>query len=103
MFLAHSQKIVLEQKDCYGEVYIHRAGTILEDQNIRESENQKEPEKKKKKKSIIQKIKDKIKGKIKKEEPKVIEVTTDGNNVVGISTKILGEEVVSDGSNNSDG
>ncbi len=103
LFLAHSQKIVLEQKDCYGEVYIHRAGTILEDQNIRESENQKEPEKKKKKKSIIQKIKDKIKGKIKKEEPKVIEVTTDGNNVVGISTKILGEEVVSDGSNNSDG
>lgn len=97
LFLAHSQKVVLEQKEFYGEVYIHRAGTILEEPQIQTTE---EPEKKpKKKKGIIQRIKDKLKGKMKKPEPKIIEVTTDGNNVIDISTKPLDKEVISDGSN----
>ena len=101
MFLAHTQKVVLEQKEFYGEVFVYRAGTILEEPQIIE-----EPEKKpKKKKGIIQKIKDKISGKNKKkEEPKVIEVITDGsNNVIDIATKILDEEVISDGNNDSNG
>ncbi len=95
MFLAHVKKIVLEQKEFYGEVYIHRAGTIIEE---KEPEVQKEEDKKPtKKKSIIQKIKDKLKGKLKKSEPKVIEVTTDeSNTVVNITTKELNEEGASD-------
>ena len=59
-----------------------------------------EPEKKpKKKKGIIQKIKDKIAGK--KAEPKVIEITSEGNNVIDIATKVINEEVISDGNNDS--
>ncbi len=112
LFLTHTQKIVIEQKEFYGEVYIHRAGTILESdkeaerQEIERQEAEKQRDKdKKKKKGIIQKIKDKFKSKP-LSEPKIIEVTTDeGNNVVDISTKPLGdlneknEEVISDGNN----
>ena len=101
LFLAHSQKVVLEQKDFYGEVYIHRAGTVLQEP-VMEIENQKEPEKKKKKKNIVEKIKDKIKDKFSKQPPsKVIEITSDGNDIVEISTKTLDEEVISDGNNDS--
>ena len=102
LFLSHSQKVVLEQKEFYGEVFIHRAGTILEEPQIPVIEEEKKP---RKKKGIIQKIKDKLKGK--KEDPKVIEVTTDAGNVVDLSTKIIDEspvanraeggEVISDG------
>ena len=111
LFLAHSQKVVLEQKEFYGEVLIHRAGTILESDKEAErqeakrleAEKQESEKKSKKKKGILQKIKDKIRGKNKKEEPKVIEVTTDGNNIVDITTTILDEEVIPDGNNNSNG
>ena len=97
---------MLEQKDFYGEVYIHKAGTIIEEPQDPVAEEEKKP---KKKKGILQKIKDKIKGK--KSEPKVIEVTTEGANVVDITTKTIDEspeanhskdgEAVSDGNNNS--
>ena len=105
LFLTHSQKVVLEQKEFYGEIFIHRAGTILEEPQSQIIEEEKKP---KKKKSILQKIKDKLKGK--KAEPKteeetgenkIIEVTTNGNNVIDISTKTLDEEVISDGNNDS--
>ncbi len=106
LFLTHSQKIVLEQKEFYSEVFIHRAGTVIEEPQSPVTEEEKKP---KKKKGIIQKIKDKIKSKIKPQpEPKVIEITTDeGNNVVDISTKPLNkineksEGVISDGSNSN--
>lgn len=89
LFLTHVQKIVLEQKEIYGEIYIHKAGTIIEDQTIRESEDQKESSKKpRKKKGILDKIKDKIKGKFKKSPEKVIEIISDEENkVIDIATK----------------
>ena len=105
LFLAHVQKIVLEQKDFYSEVYIHRAGTILEsdkEAERQEAERQEAEKKSKKKKGIIQKIKDKLKGK--KLEQKIIEVTSFGDNVVDISTQTVNnEEVIPDGNNNSNG
>ena len=100
LFLSHSQKVVLEQKEFYGEVFIHRAGTVLEEPQVSIIE---EPGKKKKKKNIVEKIKDKIKSKFKQTPSKVIEITADGNNVVNISTKTIDEEVVLDGNNNSNG
>ncbi|MBI2995252.1 MAG: segregation/condensation protein A [Candidatus Melainabacteria bacterium] len=54
LFLAHSQKVVLEQKEMYGEVFIYKGGVILED--VKEAEKKKP----KKKKSIIEKVKDKV-------------------------------------------
>lgn len=104
LFLAHSQKVVLEQKEMYGEVYIHRGGTVIEEPATAETQK---PQKRRKnfsasadsasqrlqkKKGLIDKIKDKIRGK------KTIEVISDGNEVVDITVKAEDEsEVISDG------
>ena len=80
LFLAHSQKVVLEQKEVYGEVYIHKAGTVIEEPQVEVLEEQKKVKKKKnKKKSIIERIKDKINGK-KKEQ--VIELAIPESEVI---------------------
>ena len=34
LFLAHSQKIVLEQKEIYSDVFIHKGGTVLENEKV---------------------------------------------------------------------
>lgn len=87
LFLAHSQKVVLEQKEMYSEVYIHKGGTVLKENETatgRTGDGAKEEQKKKrkpKKKNIIEKIKE-----------KVIEVTTDGSEVVDLQVKTLDEK-----------
>ena len=65
LFLAHSQKIVLEQKDFYDEVYIYKPGTIIEEPKEPEQPEVKKQEKKKKpkKKGIFGRLKDKVLGK----------------------------------------
>ncbi len=64
LFLAHSQKIVLEQKDMYDEVYIHKAGTVIEEPKNIEPEKmeivKKKSKAKNKKKGIFGRLKDKI-------------------------------------------
>lgn len=91
LFLAHSQKVVLEQREMYSEVFIYKGGTVLEE-NVtamgRDGETAKEDKKKakkKKKKGVIDKLKEKISGK--NNEPKVIEVTTDGDEVIDLTVK----------------
>ena len=103
LFLVHAQKIVIEQKEVYGDVYIYKAGTIIAEP----IEEKQEVEKPKKKKGIIEKIKEKIRGNRKKEpEKKVIEVTSEGSEVVEFNVKGVSEklqesksesEVISDG------
>ena len=56
LFLAHSQKIVLEQKEIYGEVLIHKGGTVLLEESIAgepESKSIRGKQKQKKKKSEV--------------------------------------------------
>ena len=108
LFLVHAQKIVIEQKEIYGDVYIYKAGTVIEEsiEEKKETENAAKP-KAKKKKGIIDKIKDKIRGKNKKEpEKKIIEVTSEGDEIIEFNVKgISGEmqdtkpesEVIADG------
>ena len=108
MFLVHAQKIVIEQKEFYGEVYIYKAGTVLEEP-ITVEEQQEKPEKKKKKskskkKGIVQKIKEvfskdsELRAQDSEEEAtqqeentqhsnKTIEITSCEGEVVDISTK----------------
>ena len=64
LFLAHLQKVVLDQKEFYEEVFIYKSGTVLESHKEEENQNREaeKEKKKKKKKGIIQKIKDKIIG-----------------------------------------
>lgn len=47
LFLAHSQKVVLEQKEFYEEVYIYRGGTVLEEPKEETTETHKEKKKRK--------------------------------------------------------
>jgi len=86
LFLAHTQKIVLEQKDFYDEVYIYKPGTIIQDEKIEEEKQEVkkiDKKKKSKKKGIFGRLKDKVLGKetnepaieIKNDE----EVTLNGN------------------------
>ena len=80
LFLAHSQKIILDQTEFYGEIFIHKVGTntanqIISKQEEEKKETDKSNEKKSKKggvKGIIAKIKDKMKGKKKKNEAEEI-------------------------------
>ncbi len=96
LFLAHSKKVVLEQNEFYGEVLIHRAGTILEEKQEEEI-IEKKPVVKSKKKNIIdkiKKIKDRIFGKSdgdnKKEGLEIIEMGTKNES-----------EVIIDGNHNT--
>lgn len=73
LFLSHSQRVVLEQTEFYGEVFIHKAGTIIKEVELPEAENKKDKEKKKKK-GIFHKIKEKFKKKFKKEQEIVIDI-----------------------------
>lgn len=64
LFLAHMQKIVLVQNDFYGEVFIYKSGTIIEEPKAPEplvSET-------KKKKGLVDKLREKIK-RIRKKDP----------------------------------
>ena len=97
LFLAHSQKVVLEQQEIYGEILIHKGGTVIEEKEERvgEPKNQGEGEKKKKRKkrNIIDKIKDKITGK------KTIEIIQEGSEIVDITVQDE-SEVIEDGNIN---
>ena len=57
LFLAHSQRVVLEQKDIYGEIFVHKWGTLLKEEEAVQVEKK---ERKKTKKGLIEKIKEKI-------------------------------------------
>ena len=79
LFLAHVQKVVLEQKEMYGEIFVYRSGTILQEVKTEITE--------------IQKIK-----RHKKTKQKTIEVTTKGNEVIDITVKNNKESgVITDG------
>lgn len=82
LFLAHSKKVVLEQKEIYGEVYVHKAGTVLVEEKELEdldTENKKPRKKKESNKGIIEKIKEKITKKLRKINPES-EVMNNGKN-----------------------
>lgn len=95
LFLAHSQKVVLEQNEMYGEVIVHKGGTVIAEKEERAGESESrgigERTKKRKKKNIIDKIKDKITGN------KTIEVTSDGNAIVDITVTKGESEVIGNG------
>lgn len=86
LFLAHSQKVVLEQKQMYDEIFIHKAGTVIKENaecGMRNAELGKKEKKKKKKK-----------------EPKIIEVIMDSNNeLVDLTVKTLNDEEVNNNGN----
>ncbi len=80
LFLANSQKIVIEQKEIYGEVFIHKSGTVI----IEEEKNEEEavraglkPVPKKKNKNIIEMIREKLPKRKKIDSES--EVTNNGN------------------------
>ena len=104
LFLAHSQKVVLEQKEIYGEILIYKGGTVLkENEESKVGAGLKPVRTKEKKKNIVERIKEKISRK-KKEETKVIEITTAGKEVTDIAIQGQDEsEVMSDGNNNATG
>lgn len=85
LFLAHSQKIVLEQKEMYKEVFIHSQGTVIAETEIPKEEAKTKEKKKKKKKGILERIKEKIRGK------KIEVITTENNEVVDLKTTIIEE------------
>ena len=89
LFLAHSQKVVLEQKEFYDEVYIYKPGTIIE-----EPKEPEEPEAKKqgKKKGVFGRLKDKMLGKKTKQE--ITEITGEGKEVLEIKVEIKNDEEV---------
>lgn len=74
LFLANSKKVVLEQDEFYGEVFIYKSGAITEQEKIRQEEERKEnlerektekkarKKEKKRKKTILARIKEKITG-----------------------------------------
>lgn len=71
LFLAHMQKIVLSQTDFYGEVYIYKGGTIIEEPKAAENpgtETSNKPAKKEKKKGLVDKLREKIK-RVRKKDP----------------------------------
>lgn len=100
LFLTHAKKIVIDQKEFYNEIYIYKADKVIEDIESTSRAKANEPPKK----NIVQKIKDKVKGLIdkvpgkkkKKGEQKVIEITTEGEEVVDINTKVLNEGEVNE-------
>lgn len=67
MFLAHLGKVVLEQTDFYGEIYIYKPGTVTEqekERRLKEEEErklllQKEKARKKRRKKLLKKLKEK--------------------------------------------
>jgi len=99
LFLAQLQKVVLEQTDFYGEVYIHKAGTI-EAIPAKGEARQGRHElplpviRKEQKHRQIDTLPHK-----KPKPTKVIEVMSDGNQVIDINTKTLNksEEATQDG------
>ncbi|MBI3590813.1 MAG: segregation/condensation protein A [Candidatus Melainabacteria bacterium] len=101
LFLAHSQKVVLEQKDMYGEVFIYKGGTVLEEPKEAEKQEVKKQEKKKKvkKKSIFEKIKEKITGGKEKEIETVIENKDLVEVTVTVKEVQTESEVINNGNN----
>ena len=100
LFLAHSQKVVLEQKEMYGEVFIYKGGTVLEEKIEPARGREGDEAKKEKKKNIVERIKDKISRK--KKEPRLIEITTHEKEITDIAViKPDESEVVSNGNNNT--
>ena len=98
LFLTHSQKVVLEQKEFYGEVFIHRAGTILPEPKEPEGRGllQQAPTKKK---GLFNKIKEKI---IHARKPKKVEQQVEPNEVfVEIKNNRNEESEVINNGNNS--
>lgn len=85
LFLANSQKIVLEQKEFYGEVFIHKSGTVIKDEQHKDTIKQEAKKEKKKTRKVRKRLK------------KIIEVTTNGKEVIDISVK-REDEVIGDGS-----
>ena len=87
LFLSHSQKVVLEQKEMYGEVFVYKAGTIL--QEPEEAPKPEEPKGKglprQTKKGLFNRIKEKIVHGTRKKEVIIeiqeeSEVINNGNN-----------------------
>lgn len=77
IFMAHAGKVVLEQKEVYGEVYIHKPGKVLDDVVEQQKANEeaekinKENAKKYKERKKKRKLKDKIKDAAKKIKDKL--------------------------------
>lgn len=95
LFLAQSQKVVLEQIDFYGEVHIHKAGTVLKEEDESAISNQHS--------APIRQRKQKPIGTLPHKKPratKVIEVISDGKEVIDINVRTTNEEVMSDGNGN---
>lgn len=83
LFLAHAQKIVLEQTDFYGEVFIHKAGTIVKEEQSAVSNKHSALQKHRKRKPV--------RTVPHKKPTKVIEVISDGKEVVDINTRTTNE------------
>ncbi len=111
LFLAHSQKVVLEQKEMYGEVFIYKAGTILQ-----EPEEAPKPEELKgkgtrphaptKKKGLFNRLKEKIAHGTRKKEKKetTIEIQSlEEPNEVFVEAKKEESEVINNGNRNDSG
>ena len=69
LFLAHSGKVVLEQKEFYSEVFIYKAGTITEEEKLRQKDEVKR----------LEEIKQKARKKHKKKKRKKEAVETNNN------------------------
>jgi segregation and condensation protein A len=114
LFLAHMQKIVLSQTDFYGEVYIYKSGTIIEDPKTLENpvaETNNKPIKKEKKKGLVDKLREKIK-RVRKKDPALkpeiaISDTSQSIEITAETTIEIknSEEVITNGNNSgqSDG
>ena len=110
LFLAHSQKVVLEQKDIYGEVFIYKGGTVIEEpievekQKVKVRAGVKAGVKagfkpaSTKKKSIVDKIKEKITGR-KKEAVQELTNTVTETIIESVSETKDESEVTSNGNN----
>lgn len=66
LFLAYSQKVVLEQKEFYDEVFIHKGGTILKEPREQkdataEMQKKQKHKKRKKKNRVLKDLEDKVK------------------------------------------
>lgn len=92
LFLAQLQKVVLEQTDFYGEVYIHKAGTIEAIDELPLLAIRKE-----RKHRQIDTLPHK-----KPKPTKVIEVISDGKEVIDINIRTTNEEIKTDGNKPSE-
>ena len=108
LFLANFQKIVLDQEKMYEEVFIYKPGVlILREEAEKQREKEREKDlicKKAKKKGIFEKIREKVTRRRKEKPTKVIEVISDGKEVVDVNiTQVVESEVIEDGNTSTSG